>query len=181
MAGMVSPMLAIAEPKARLRLTWTWLRRAERTAEIVSGRSTSSAMTTPTKDCGKPPDDGHERDRQQRKAHPGRGCGGRRGVLLGRRSVALGHHGQEEVAVPHGLGEHEHAVEDERGHRGEGQLRDLDLLRRQRRPAPIGPHLAGRAGRAKFGRRASGPRLRTELVKAITGGDELGSRLTGVA
>ena len=54
MAGMVSPMLAMAEPKARLRLTWTWLRRAERTAEIVSGSSTSRAITTPTKECGKP-------------------------------------------------------------------------------------------------------------------------------
>jgi hypothetical protein len=28
----------MAEPKARLRLTWRWLRRAERTAEIVSGQ-----------------------------------------------------------------------------------------------------------------------------------------------
>ena len=48
MTGIVSPMLAIAEPYARLRLICTRLRRAARTAAIVSGSRISSAMITPT-------------------------------------------------------------------------------------------------------------------------------------
>jgi hypothetical protein len=52
--GMVRPMDAIAEPIARLRLTCTRLRAAARTAAIVSGARTSSAITTPTTACGKP-------------------------------------------------------------------------------------------------------------------------------
>ena len=55
-AGMVSPMLAIAEPKPRLRLIWTRPRRALRAAAKVSGASTSRAITTPTADCGAPID-----------------------------------------------------------------------------------------------------------------------------
>ena len=54
MAGMVRPMDAIAEPSARLRLTWTRLRVAARTAAIVSGARTRSAITTPTTAGGKP-------------------------------------------------------------------------------------------------------------------------------
>ena len=53
-AGIVSPMLAIAEPNARLRLVCTRSWRASRTAASVSGSSTSSAMTTPTADGGAP-------------------------------------------------------------------------------------------------------------------------------
>ena len=53
-AGIVSPMLAIAEPSARLKLVCTRSRRALRTAASVSGSSTSSAMTTPTAECGAP-------------------------------------------------------------------------------------------------------------------------------
>ena len=47
-------MLAIAEPSARLKLVCTRSRRALRTAASVSGSSTSSAITTPTADCGAP-------------------------------------------------------------------------------------------------------------------------------
>ena len=54
MAGMVSPMLAMAEPKARLRLVWIRSRRAARLAASVSGSNTSSAITTPTNDGGNP-------------------------------------------------------------------------------------------------------------------------------
>ncbi len=53
-AGMVRPMLAMAEPSARLRLICTRLRRAALTAARVSGASTRMAMTTPTKDGGRP-------------------------------------------------------------------------------------------------------------------------------
>src|SRR5215207_9993270 len=53
-AGMVSPMLAIAEPKARLRLVCKRSRRAARVAASVSGSNTSRAITTPTKDGGNP-------------------------------------------------------------------------------------------------------------------------------
>ena len=49
--GMVSPMLAIAEPKARLSEVCTSSRRALAAAS-VSGRSTSRAITTPTNDTG---------------------------------------------------------------------------------------------------------------------------------
>ena len=52
--GMVSPMLAIAEPYARLRLVWIRLRAAALLAARVSGSSTSSAIATPTTACGKP-------------------------------------------------------------------------------------------------------------------------------
>ena len=51
---MVRPMLAIAEPSARFRLVCTRSRRAARTAAMVSGSSTSSAITTPTTACGSP-------------------------------------------------------------------------------------------------------------------------------
>ena len=54
MAGMVSPMLAMADPKARLRLVWIRSRLAAREAASVSGSSTSRAITTPTNDGGKP-------------------------------------------------------------------------------------------------------------------------------
>src|SRR5699024_2590967 len=43
-----------AEPYPRLRLVCICPRNAARTAAIVSGRSTSTAMITPTKECGKP-------------------------------------------------------------------------------------------------------------------------------
>ena len=54
MAGIVSPMLAIAEPSARLRLTWMRSRRALLTAVTASGSSTTRAITTPTADGGAP-------------------------------------------------------------------------------------------------------------------------------
>jgi hypothetical protein len=54
MTGMVSPMLAIADPKARLRLIWIRSPSAARAAARVSGSRTSKAITTPTNDCGKP-------------------------------------------------------------------------------------------------------------------------------
>ena len=102
-------------------------------------------MTTPTKDCGKPsgehtgldgrrldlrqPDDRHERRRAAAQAEHGwRGVGGSacsssvRLCLVGDR--------QEEVAVPHGLGDDEHGVERQRGDGCEGQLR------RRRTPGP---------------------------------------------
>ncbi len=47
-AGMVSPMLAMADPKARLRLVCTPPLRALRRAVSVSAASTSNAITTPT-------------------------------------------------------------------------------------------------------------------------------------
>src|SRR5205814_847005 len=47
-AGMVRPMLASAEPSARFRLVCMRLRNAARTAAVVSGSSTSSAITMPT-------------------------------------------------------------------------------------------------------------------------------------
>lgn len=52
-AGMVRPMPAIAEPSARLRLVCARSRWAERSAAMVSGSSTNSAMITPpTAWCG---------------------------------------------------------------------------------------------------------------------------------
>ena len=48
MVGMVRPIEAIEEPKARLRLTCTRSRAALSAAAMDSGASTSSAMTTPT-------------------------------------------------------------------------------------------------------------------------------------
>ena len=54
MAGMVSPILAIADPRARFRLVWIRSRRAARAAASVSGINTSKAMTTPTKEGGNP-------------------------------------------------------------------------------------------------------------------------------
>jgi hypothetical protein len=47
-------MLAIAEPKARLKLVWTRPRRALRTAASPSGISTSRAISAPTADWAAP-------------------------------------------------------------------------------------------------------------------------------
>ena len=121
-------MLAIADPRARLRLIWIRLRRAARTAASVSGSSTSSAMTTPTNDGGKPtaatpasiagdstlarPDDGDEREQQQAEAGQRRPPGRRAASACSLRPVrrprpsVLGDR-QEEVAVPDGLGDDE--------------------------------------------------------------------------
>ena len=90
MAGMVRPMLAIAEPSARFRLVCTRSRRAARTAARVSGSSTSRAMITPTNGVrqarrrdrrtrwsGRPPwraDHRDQRDQQQAEADQ-RGAG----------------------------------------------------------------------------------------------------------
>src|SRR5688572_3346606 len=52
--GMVRPMLATAEPNARLRLIWIRSRRAARAAARVSGSRINSAMTTPTNETGSP-------------------------------------------------------------------------------------------------------------------------------
>jgi hypothetical protein len=53
-AGIVSPMLAMAEPKAGLRLICIRPRRAARTAASVSRNNMSIAMITPTTDTGNP-------------------------------------------------------------------------------------------------------------------------------
>ena len=98
-------MLAIAEPSARLKLVCMRSRRALRTAASVSGSSTSSAITTPTADCGAPigvdgvldrrrldlgePDDRDQRDEQQPEAGraPSRFDGGA-ACVLGSSAVA---------------------------------------------------------------------------------------------
>jgi len=54
MAGMVSAMLASAEPSARLRLVCRRLALAARSAAMPSGSSTMVAMTTPTRPRGAP-------------------------------------------------------------------------------------------------------------------------------
>ena len=53
-AGIVKPMLATADPSARLSEVCRRPRRAALTAARVSGSSTSKAMTTPTKAEGRP-------------------------------------------------------------------------------------------------------------------------------
>ena len=126
-AGMVRPMLAMAEPSARLRLICTRLRRAALTAASVSGARTRMAMTTPTKDGGRPtaddgrpdrrredlgqPDDGDERDEQQADAQLPRAPGRRVVALVVLEELAVLVDRQEELAVPPGLGEHEQDVE----------------------------------------------------------------------
>ena len=55
-AGIVRPMLASAEPSARLRLVCSRSARAARSAAQVSGASTSMAMTMPTTVGGRPAD-----------------------------------------------------------------------------------------------------------------------------
>ena len=52
--GMVYPMLAMAEPSARLMLFCSRLRRADFVAASPSGMSTITATTTPTKAFGSP-------------------------------------------------------------------------------------------------------------------------------
>ena len=52
--GIVSPMVAMAEPSARLMLFCSRLTRADFAAASPSGSSTIAAMTTPTKACGSP-------------------------------------------------------------------------------------------------------------------------------
>ncbi len=52
--GIVRPILAMAEPSARLMLFYSRLRRADFIAASPSGMSTVSAMTTPTKAFGSP-------------------------------------------------------------------------------------------------------------------------------
>ena len=54
--GMVRPMLANAEPRARFKLLWRRLARAARTAAYPSGISTNSAMAIPTTVLGAPAD-----------------------------------------------------------------------------------------------------------------------------
>ena len=66
-------------------------------------------------------DHGHERHDEQSHADQRRAVGGRVGVLL---RTGLG---QEVVAVPDGLDEHEQPVERERGDGGEGQLGGREL------------------------------------------------------
>src|SRR5580658_4932962 len=53
-AGMVSPMLASADPNARLRLVCRRFARAARSAASPSGSSTMPAMITPTSAFGAP-------------------------------------------------------------------------------------------------------------------------------
>ena len=138
MVGMVSPMLAIAEPSARLRLIWVRPRRAALSAAIDSGSSTSSAMITPTTAWGSPSrvtassigDDStlarpttatSETTSRPRLISARRSVGRSACSSSSSRSPAGGDR-QEEVAVPHRLGDHEHAVEQQRGHGREGQL-----------------------------------------------------------
>ena len=121
----------------------------------VSGSSTSSAITTPTTDCGKPGrrDPGLDRRRLEpwpaRRRRPARrtqqaeagqrrradGGVGVRVVVVDR--LALAGHRQEEVAVRDRLGDHEHRVQRERGDRGEGQLGGGEL-RAGRRSVKVG-------------------------------------------
>ena len=136
--GIVRPMLAIAEPSARLSEVWMRSRRAALTAAIVSGSSTSSAMTTPTNDTGRPTASTpssmagdsilaspttatSESSRKPSETVASRVVGG--SACSSSVSVpALARHGQEEVAVAHGLGHDERQVEGERGDGGEGEL-----------------------------------------------------------
>ncbi|OQC07353.1 MAG: hypothetical protein BWX79_01901 [Alphaproteobacteria bacterium ADurb.Bin100] len=53
-AGIVSPMLASAEPMARFRLVCRRLARAARRAASASGSSTTAAMMMPTSALGAP-------------------------------------------------------------------------------------------------------------------------------
>ena len=52
--GMLSPILANAEPSARLMLVWNWLRLAARMAAMPSGNRITIAIATPTNAVGKP-------------------------------------------------------------------------------------------------------------------------------
>ena len=113
-------MLAIAEPKARLKLVWIRSRRAARAAARVSGSSTSSAITTPTNglreaDRGDAGLDGRRLDLGQAdhgdQGHQQQGQADQRGPPVGGSACSsLGHHlavggdRQEVVAVPDGLG-----------------------------------------------------------------------------
>ena len=88
------------------------------------------------------PDHRQQRDQEQGQAEqrpPVRGSSSV--VLLGHQLAAL-HHRQEEVPVPHGLGDHEHRVERERGDRDEGQLGAGELRARSRR-GEVRQHQAG--------------------------------------
>jgi hypothetical protein len=53
-AGIVRPMVASEEPRARLRLFCSSLRRAAHSAATVSGSSTSNATRSPTDSTGAP-------------------------------------------------------------------------------------------------------------------------------
>src|SRR4051812_13181651 len=141
-------MLAMADPSARLRLVSTRSRRALRTAASVSGRRTSSAMTTPTADAGAPiastassmafdsvfasPTTEDERDEQQGQAHDGLAVRRRVRVLVG----GVVADGEQIVAVAHGLHEHEQPVERDRRDGRERELGAGELrARRARREA----------------------------------------------
>ena len=115
--------------------------RAARAAASVSGSSTKVAITTPTKDCGNPAaahqmldrrrllfgqtHHRHQRDQQQPQAsHAAAVLGGSAWVSSSSNEAVLTllRDRQEEVAVPHRLGEDEHQVEQQRGDRGEVEL-----------------------------------------------------------
>ena len=146
-AGIVSPMLAIAEPSARLKLVCMRSRRALRTAASVSGSSTSSAITTPTRGRRRAdastassiagdstlasPTTATSATQQQAEADE-RGPA-RTAARRAPRRRPPRRRRQEVVAVADGLDEHEQAVERERGDRGERELR-----RRELRAGPAG-------------------------------------------
>jgi hypothetical protein len=52
--GILSPILANAEPRARLMLVWYWPRLAARIAAMPSGNKITAAIATPTNAVGKP-------------------------------------------------------------------------------------------------------------------------------
>ena len=142
-AGMVSPMLAMAEPNARLRLVWIRSRRAAAAAASVSGSRTSKAITTPTNDGGNPtaetpaaiagvstlarPTTATESQHQEADAGQRRSVAGWIGVFFGLHDVAGRCQRKEEVSVPTRLCQDEHCVQGERGDGRKGQLRRSEL------------------------------------------------------
>ena len=124
------------DPNATGKLIWIRSRRAARTAARVSGRRTSSAMTTPTKEGGEAhgghagldrgrldlgqADDSHEGEQQETEAGQRLAFARRIGVLVLEERSVVGDR-EEEVAVADGLGRDEHRIERERCHGGERQ------------------------------------------------------------
>ncbi len=127
MPGMVSPMLAMADPKARLRLVWIRSRLAAREAASVSGSSTSRAITTPTNDERKTDrgdtgfdgggldlcqsNDGDQRQQQETEARQRPPPTRRIGMFLRFHHVPSGGDRQEEIAMSYSLREDEYPIQ----------------------------------------------------------------------